>query len=225
MGSIYHFMMDLPLFKGLGENQLSDFLEHTKINFANYSRDEAIYLSGEYINEICFLFSGKIRLEHYFYDSQLKILERRGEKALLGADGLFGINNTYINSIYAESDVSMMTIDKQQFLKVLELNKIFLLNFLNYLSAKSQHLFDFYARGLKDVKNNRLLELINCIATPFTESIEIIATDSFWAKLCNCPEEEIRIWKAKLTKSGEAKCTSESIHINAPFYFLKNRSN
>ena len=48
MASMYGTIMDLPLFKGISEDQVSAFLEKTNIEFQNGILHNEEYLAGEF---------------------------------------------------------------------------------------------------------------------------------------------------------------------------------
>ena len=60
MSSMYETIMELPLFKGVSHDKISELIETTKFHFLKYGNGETIIESGETCTHLRFLVSGSI---------------------------------------------------------------------------------------------------------------------------------------------------------------------
>ncbi len=138
MSTMYDVIMDLPLFKGVSHNQLSDFLEKTHIQFLRYDDGMEVVKKGEMCNYVKFIISGNIRFVQHNKNNTLSLSETLGQGNVLWPQHLYGMDTVYPATGIAEGKVSIMQFSKEQYFKALQSEMIFLLNYLNFLSLHSQ---------------------------------------------------------------------------------------
>lgn len=138
MSTMYDAIMDLPLFKGVSHNQLSDFLEKTHIQFLRFEEGMEVVKKGEPCNFVKFIISGNIRFEYHNKKNTLSVSETLGQGNVLWPQYLYGMDTNYPATGIAEGRVSVMQFSKEQYFRTLQSEMIFLLNYLNYLSLHSQ---------------------------------------------------------------------------------------
>ena len=66
MQSMYETIMELPLFKGIGEDQLSVMLEKTSVEFLKFEEGEIISKADESVQYINFILNGRVRQTYQF---------------------------------------------------------------------------------------------------------------------------------------------------------------
>ncbi|MDE6143106.1 MAG: cyclic nucleotide-binding domain-containing protein, partial [Muribaculaceae bacterium] len=134
--------MDLPLFKGVGKDHISLFLEKTNIGFHNYESGERIVETGDVVRMVRFIISGEVRIIHRLEEASLTVEERCGFGKVLGADRLFGMETGYPYDVVAVGKTSVMEFSKEQYINLLHSDNIYMLNFFNYLSLRAQRPVD-----------------------------------------------------------------------------------
>ncbi len=138
MSSMYETIMNLPLFKGVSREQVSIFLERTPIHFSRYEDDELIASRDETVENVICIVNGKVRLIHQIDKSEIAIQEELGKENIICADRLFGLFTTYNCEVRSCGNCGIMKFSKEQYIELLKSNPIYLINFLNFLSLKSQ---------------------------------------------------------------------------------------
>ena len=65
MDSMYEFLMELPLFKGVGFDKISEIIGTTKFHFLKYLEGETIVSAGDPCTHIRFVISGSARQQRF----------------------------------------------------------------------------------------------------------------------------------------------------------------
>lgn len=221
MASMYEMLMDLPLFKGVGKDQISYFLEKTNINFLNYSDSQTVVDCGEPVKMVKFVISGRVRIIHPLRPASMSVEEISGFGRVLGAERLFGITTGYPYSAFALGKTSIMEFSKEQYVNLLHSDRIYILNFFNYISSRAQRPVEAlkaYCHG--DIRS-RFCQLVSMLTDPGSNGLVINASDAILADYCGRTMEEIAAWKEDAEASGLIHTTGGSICINSRMDFLE----
>nr|QJR98289.1 hypothetical protein Muribac2_130 [uncultured Muribaculaceae bacterium] len=220
MATMYEMIMDLPLFKGVGKDHVSSFLEKTNISFQNYKGGDVLTEPGDPVSMVKFLISGEVSLIHPLEESPITIEERSGFGKVLGADRLFGIHTFYPYKTVSIGRSSIMEFSKEQYVNLLHSDRIYMLNFFNYLSLRAQRSVDSSSRYCQGTIHQMMARLVCVMTEPGARGVVINGTDDALAGYCSSTPDEIRKWKNSLQASGSADCDSTSIHIHSRSQFL-----
>lgn len=85
-----------------------------------------------------FIIKGKVEIIDFISDYKCEVRQCVGKESVPGADNLFGIHPFFVNSAVAKTAVSILKINKLQYIKLLQTNTICLYNYVNYLARKAQ---------------------------------------------------------------------------------------
>lgn len=214
MATMYETIMNMPLFKGLSNEQVSSFLEKTHIRFTKYSDGEQILQADDRVTDVKCVISGRIVTRHILGDKETLVIseEQEGEN-VLGADKLFGMSTTYGCDIYAIGQVSLMEFSKDQYLNLLKTDSIYLINYLNFISYRAQlrhSLFTNYPDG--DLLSN-ISRLISTYCTRASENITFDFLPTSFAKFLNSSTESLHNAMNKLEKEGIINCTPTGFKV------------
>lgn len=132
--TMYETLMDLPLFKGVGADHISSFLEKTSIEFHRFTKGEIIVSQGAPVRSLRFLLSGKIRLSAMTLNGKAQIFSEFDGHEAIGATRLFGMHPTHEFTIEAIENVSIMEFSKEKYVGLLQSDSIYMINFANLLS-------------------------------------------------------------------------------------------
>lgn len=220
MATMYEMIMDLPLFKGVGKDHVSQFLEKTSIGFRNYSGGEVLADLGEKVRMVRFVISGELNIIHPLDDINLSVEERSGFGRVLGADRLFGMSTTYPYRVVAVGKTSIMEFSKEQYVNLLNSDSIYMLNFFNYLSLRAQRSVDSVMHYCHSSIHDIMCRLVVVMTDPGARGVVINGTDDVLADYCSCSVEEVRDWKQGLVNSGIAECDANCIKILSRHRFL-----
>ena len=140
MNSMIDILFSCPLFKGLDINKLNTLLDKINYQRKTYIKDQIIALSGDEIHAQLIILEGSVKGE--MPDSSgksIKIEDIESPRPLAPAF-LFGNNNRFPVNLIANNTVTIMSIPKDSFVKLLQLNEQILRNFLTMVSNKAQFL-------------------------------------------------------------------------------------
>ncbi len=220
MASMYEMIMDLPLFKGVSKDQVSLFLEKTHIDFKNYGVGEVLAEMGEPVSMVRFVISGDISLIHPLEEIGITIEERSGFGKVLGADRLFGMATGYPYNAVAKTKTSIMEFSKTQYVNLLHSDRIYMLNFFNYLSLRAQRPVDSAATFCHGDIMSRMSLLVSIMTEPTAGEIVIRGGAKALADYCGCDEDAVNAWKSMLVREGLGECDSNYVKIRSRGDFL-----
>lgn len=216
MPSMYETIMELPLFKGIGQEQLSLMLEKTSVEFLKYDDGSIIYTAEQQVRSIDFILSGKVRQTFQLKNFQLSIDEIIGKGGMPGAIHLFGMVTDYTALSRAIGKVSVMRIEKSQYMNLLLSDRIYLLNFVNYLSAAAQKPQSM-AMTMKKASIGRTLEnLVFSFVSRNTDSVMIVGEDAEMARFCGVSESEFEEWKTGQLVHNRILANNKGIILRSP---------
>ncbi|MDE5608068.1 MAG: Crp/Fnr family transcriptional regulator [Muribaculaceae bacterium] len=138
MEKMYEILMGLPLFNGVSRERMIEIVGNTKFHFLKYLEGETIVSEGTPCTHIKFIISGSARLSITNVTGRFTVSQTLEAPDVIAPEFLFGMSNTYPCTAIASSPTGILQIDKNDYLHILNSDRIFLYNFLNTLSIKAQ---------------------------------------------------------------------------------------
>lgn len=138
MSSMYEIIMDLPLFKGISHDKISELIETTKFHFLKYQDGDTIVSAGDVCSHVRFIVSGSVRCEIASANRKVAVSEVLDAPNVIGPDYLFGMETCYPFTVSAVGECGILQIDKADYVNILQNDKLFIFNILNTLSRNSQ---------------------------------------------------------------------------------------
>ena len=173
--------MQLPLFHGVSAQQLSALVEKMPFHFLKFSDGERIIDEGDTCTHVRFVVSGKVRVSMRFTNLKVTIEQTLEAPNVLGPDYLFGLDTSYPFNVTAEGECGIMQLRKSDYVNIVQADKVFLFNILNYLSRNSQR----FTAGVLAMKQGSVTERIALIVSILTTQLSSDITISFLQKdLC-----------------------------------------
>lgn len=194
MNSKYEMIMDLPLFKGVGKEQVSVFLAKTHLYFENYEAGEVIVSKGDEVTMLRFVIAGEVRISHDLCEGKIKLDEICSHGIVLGADRLYGMTLGYVADVRAYTKCSVMSFSKEQYLRLLHTDSIYLINFFNFLSRRSQRPVEAIGHYTSCCIRSRISLLLKILTDPTSERFIIYSNISDLAGYLSCRPDELRKW-------------------------------
>ncbi|MEG2573210.1 MAG: Crp/Fnr family transcriptional regulator [Bacteroides sp.] len=136
--TMYDILLQLPLFQGLCEDDLTNILEKVKFHFSKHKVGEKILRAGEVCDKLVFLLKGKVSAERTNSNPLFTCCEYFNAPYLVEPYSLFGMNTEYISSYIAQTDVDLLTVDKSYISSELNNYPIFRINYMNIISNHAQ---------------------------------------------------------------------------------------
>ena len=138
MNSMYQQLMQLPLFQGVSAEKITELVEKLPFHFLKFRNGEQIFAPGDPCTHMRFIVSGKVRLDMSFTNLRVTLSQTLETPHVLAADYLFGKETSYPFTAVASGPCGILQLRKSDYIKMLNSDKVFLFNILNYLSSGSQ---------------------------------------------------------------------------------------
>ena len=138
MNSMYQQLMRLPLFQGVSAEKITGLVEKLPFHFLKYRNGETVLSAGDPCTHIKFIVSGRMRVVTPFVNLRISLSQSLESPHVLAAEYLFGRNTVYPFTGTAEGNCGILQLRKSDYIKMVNSDKVFLFNILNYLSTGSQ---------------------------------------------------------------------------------------
>ena len=153
---LYDKLLQFTLFQGMSHADLMEVVGHTKFNFSKQPVGQRIVKEGDICNHLIFLTTGALSVETVSDDHTCRVCEVVNAPYVIQPEQLFGLTQRYTSTFRTCDDCSLITIDKQEVLLLLETQLVFRLNMLNSLAADSQRLRHRAWRSAPQSLHNRI---------------------------------------------------------------------
>lgn len=141
-GSMYDKLLELPLFQGLSEDNLTNILEKVKVEFNKFAPEEYISRQNAKCEGLIFILDGKVCIHSKDSKHHFIIEEEIKGPHIIEPYSLFGMYTEYQSSYQAISEVNTLNIDKKYIISNLCQYEIFNMNYLNILSNRAQTMYN-----------------------------------------------------------------------------------
>lgn len=138
--TMYETLLQLPLFQGLGKNDITEILTAVRFHFKKIPQDSYIYRQDEVCQEIAFLLGGTVVADTLSYDKSYMLCEVLPVPHVVELYSLYGINPRYHASYRAVTETNVLTIDKSYLFELLSSYETCGINYSNIISTRSQYL-------------------------------------------------------------------------------------
>ncbi len=138
MNSMYQQLMQLPLFQGVSAEVITSMVEKLPFHFLKFRNGEQIFVAGDTCTHIKFIVSGQVRIETPFDNLRVTMHQTISNPHVLAAEFLFGRDTTYPYTAISEGACGILQLRKSDYIQMINADKVFLFNILNYLSTGSQ---------------------------------------------------------------------------------------
>ena len=138
MLQLYDQLLQFPLFQGMSRDDLSQVAGHTKFDFLKISVGRPVVKENDTCDRLFFLLSGVLKVESWAHDRSYSVVEQASAPFMLQPEAIFGYNQRYTRSFSAQTDVSLVAIDKSEVMRLSEEFLVFRLNLLNIFATQTQ---------------------------------------------------------------------------------------
>ena len=163
--TMYHMLMRLPLFQGMGKDDLFEILEQTTFHFRRIDNGKIAFQQGEICDELTFLMNGTLAAETKASHANLTFTEEFYSYMAVEPQSLFGRKPCYKSTYTAQGEVSLLSIDKREVYHLLGRYEIFRINMLNMLCSKIERQHEqLWALAPHDLEG-RLAQFVRSLCT------------------------------------------------------------
>lgn len=135
---MYQQLMQLPLFQGVSTEKITELVEKLPFHFLKFRNGEQILAAGEPCTHVKFIVSGRVRLDIPCTHLKVSMRQTLSTPHVLAAECLFGRDTVYPYTAVADGACGILQLLKSDYIKMINTDKVFLFNILNYLSTGSQ---------------------------------------------------------------------------------------
>lgn len=178
---MYEKLLTLPIFKGVGPEQLSMFLEKTHLDFDNHDAGDVIVSLLEDCGSLKCVLSGRIEMIYALSGGTSRLIAEYGPGKVLGLEHLFGMDTRVRHEVKALEPCGTMSFSKEQYMSLLRSNNICLINYLNYLNYHCQRIEvsmeSLYSRSVAST----LATIVSLMTDRDCKRIVLEGMDRLWA--------------------------------------------
>ncbi|MDE5568644.1 MAG: Crp/Fnr family transcriptional regulator [Muribaculaceae bacterium] len=135
---MFEILMELPLFRGATRERMAETVGMAKFHFLKYLPGETIVEAGAPCTHIKFIISGSVRSKIVNPDSRFKVSQTLVAPDVISPDYLFGRATNYPCTVTAIEPTGILQIAKNDYIKILNSDEVFMFNYLNMLSMNAQ---------------------------------------------------------------------------------------
>lgn len=135
---IYDQLLQFPLFQGMSRDDLEIIAGHIRFGFVKVAAGKPIIRIGEACTQLCFLINGSVKVETYGDEHRYMVVEQVAAPYILQQEAIFGYYQSYTHNFIALTDVNLLTIAKEEMLRLLEDFLVFRLNLVNQFATQTQ---------------------------------------------------------------------------------------
>ena len=129
-----------PIFRGISEEELSHLFAQIHYQVKSYQKNDLIVSGGDKCDRLLIVQKGSVKAEMNDYSGKTIKIEDLTAPQPLATAFLFGKKNQFPVTVSANTDVELVSIPKDEFVKLLQLNSLILNNYLNTISTRAQFL-------------------------------------------------------------------------------------
>ncbi len=172
MNSMYQQLMQLPLFQGVSTEKITALVEKLPFHFLKFRSGEQIFAAGDPCTHIKFIVSGQVRLEQAFSHLRINFCQTLSSPHVLAAEYLFGKETVYPFTAVASGPCGILQLRKSDYIKMVNTDKVFLFNILNYLSSGSQRCVSSLQAIKEGTVTERLAMMVDLLTLPGAIDVE-----------------------------------------------------
>ena len=135
---IYEKLLLFPLFQGMSRDDLELVAGHTRFGFSKMNQGSTIVTEGDDCRQLLFLINGTLRVETMADDRSYMVVEHLEAPVILQPEVIFGYTQRYTHTYIAKTDVNLITVGKDEVLRLSEDFLVFRLNLLNMFATQTQ---------------------------------------------------------------------------------------
>ncbi|MDE6199360.1 MAG: Crp/Fnr family transcriptional regulator [Muribaculaceae bacterium] len=133
-----------------------EIVGNTKFHFLKFLGGETIVSEGEQCTHIKFIISGKVRMSIANSDRRFTVSQTLKAPDVIAPEYIFGRSTVYPCTVVTLEPTGVLQISKADYMKILNSDSIFLINYLNLLSMNAQKAVD----GILSIATGSLEERI-----------------------------------------------------------------
>ncbi len=133
--SMFDTLLSLPLFQGLGHDDLTRILESTRLDFDTIEEGHVLHQQDQPCTGLLFLLEGKVISQRLSADRSWSVEEILAAPSVVGLEVLYGSTRHHLQTLTTASTCRLLFIDKRTISALTAYFEVFRLNVLNQLTT------------------------------------------------------------------------------------------
>ncbi|MGL4404026.1 MAG: Crp/Fnr family transcriptional regulator [Fusobacteriaceae bacterium] len=134
----YEKLEEIKFFQLFTLEELKKIIEEKNIRLKKYSEEDYAYFQGDSIEEVSFIIKGQFKGEKILENGKVVEIERFGKGTLIASAFIYAEFNLLPVDLLALEDSEIISIERENFFRLLMSNSFAMRNFLKISSQKSQ---------------------------------------------------------------------------------------
>ncbi|WP_312831967.1 Crp/Fnr family transcriptional regulator [Sedimentibacter saalensis] len=130
-------LSNLKLFEAFSIDELKDFLESSKCEIREFSKDEITHFQNETCRFMEIILEGRVLVQNIDEDGNVLTIETFVNGDIIGANLIFSSNSLYPMTVTASRKTTILTMDRELILDICHRSKQFMTAFLREVSDKT----------------------------------------------------------------------------------------
>ena len=136
--NIYDKLLEQPLFQGMSQSDLDYVVSHIKFNVFRYKNKEIIVNEGDLCDQLRFITKGMLQTKASNDNHSFTLIEHLQAPHVMQPERIFGLTQRHTKSFTAKGECYIISIDKNDVMRLTDKFMIFRLNLLNIVSTQAQ---------------------------------------------------------------------------------------
>lgn len=194
--------------------EIEDVFKGIFYNLKSYSKGEILAYQDDEVNSLKIIIIGTARGEMTNFNGKVITIEEIESVRMLAPAFLFGKNSKYPVTIIAATDVKIIKIPKNEFVKMMFKSEKLMINFMNELSSRAQ----FLSQKIKflsfhDIKAKFAYYILNLIKNKNTNIVRLPITQDKLAELFGVTRPSLARAVRELHNEGIINARAKEIEI------------
>ena len=202
MDSIFDVLAELPLFKGASRERLESMVGVNKFHFLKYLPGEVIIQAGKECTEVAFILSGRVSIRIENPDGRFSVTQTLNALDVISPEFLFGRVTKYPGTVTALDTTSILLISKQEYLRIMTSDSVFLFNYLNLLSMTAQKSLEGILAVSTGDLPERIAFWISALTQPRSYDIHLECKQRDLVALFGVPRTSLRAALEEMKEKG-----------------------
>ncbi|MGE4287336.1 MAG: Crp/Fnr family transcriptional regulator [Salinivirgaceae bacterium] len=170
---MYQRLANSPIFKGIAPDQIEQLLSKVPFQIKQIEANKIFAHRFDEVKSLSIIIEGSVRGEMLDFSGKVLKVEDIYAPRPIASAFMFGQNNRYPVDVISNEESSLLIIPKDSVLRLFQLNKDFLSNYLTAISNRAQFLSErIWFLSFKTIKG-KLAQYILSLATPDKNQVKL----------------------------------------------------
>ncbi len=157
---MFERLLQLPLFQGLTKKEISDVIEHVRLDFVNYQAGEEIVMQDDPCKSLIYIINGELSTDYLDVKHKFSLTEDLPNIGVIEPYNLFGMAPRYSRTYAFRTDGTTLSIDKQMLLTHLMSSNIVKINMMNIACNKYHQILRLMTEFPEDTVKEKITKFV-----------------------------------------------------------------